>query len=56
MTIVKRIVRKRVENIKEIRAYIKLRTKLGQCVVQMFIELGDVYESDKVSKETVRRW
>lgn len=49
------MVRKRVEHIKEIEAYIKFRTKLGQSVVQMFNELGDVYESDKVSNGTLRR-
>lgn len=56
MTTVVRMVGKRVENVEEIRAYIKVRTKLGHSVKQIFTELGEVYGSDKVSYETVRRW
>ncbi|XP_062593106.1 histone-lysine N-methyltransferase SETMAR-like [Saccostrea cucullata] len=50
------MVGKRVENIEEIRAYIKVRTTLNNSVKQIFTELGEVYGSDKVSYETVRRW
>lgn len=49
------MVRKRVENIKEVRAYIKVSIKLGHSVKQIFTELKDFYGSDKVSFETVRR-
>ncbi|XP_062582211.1 histone-lysine N-methyltransferase SETMAR-like [Saccostrea cucullata] len=45
-----------VGNIEEIRAYIKVRTKLCNSVKQIFTELGEVYGSDKVSYETVHRW
>ena len=54
MTTVVKMVEKRVENIEEIRAYIKVRTKLCHSVIQIFTELGEVYWSDKVSYETVR--
>ena len=50
------MVGKRVENIKEITAYIKVRTKLGYSVKQIFTDLGEVYGSDKVCYETVCKW
>ena len=50
------MVGKRVENIEEIRANIKVRTKLGHSVKQIFTDLGEVYGSNKVSYGTVRRW
>lgn len=43
---------KRVENIEEIEAYIKVRTNLVQSVRQIFTEMGEVYGYDKVSYET----
>ena len=39
MTTVVKMVGKRVENIEEIRAYIKVRTKLGHSAMQIFFEL-----------------
>ena len=39
MTTVVKMVGKRVENIEEIRAYIKVRTKLGHSVKQIFMGL-----------------
>ena len=56
MTTFAKMIGKRVENIEEIRAYIKVRTKLGHSVKQIFTELGEVYGSDKVCYESVRRW
>ena len=50
------MVGKRVENIEEIRAYIKVCWKLNHSVKQTFTELGEVYGSDKVSFEAVCRW
>ena len=41
------MVGKRVENIEEIRAYIKVHTKLVHSVMQIFTELGEVYGSDR---------
>jgi hypothetical protein len=46
---------KRVENIDEIIADIKVRTKLGHLVMQIFTELGKVDGSDDVSYETICR-
>lgn len=48
------IIVKMVENIEEIRDYIKVSTKLGHSAMQIFTELGKVYGSVKVSFETVR--
>lgn len=56
MTVVK-MVGKQVENISEIRAWIKVCTKIGHFVRQIFTEMGEVYGSDKVNVyETVRSW
>jgi hypothetical protein len=43
-----KVVGKWAENIEEIRAYIKVYTKLGHLVMRIFTELGEVYGSDKV--------
>lgn len=54
MTVVK-MVGKQVENISEIRAQIKVCTKIGHFVRQIFTEMGEVNGSDKVNVyETVR--
>ena len=50
------MVGKRIENIKEIKAYRKVCTEVGHSVKQIFTELGEVYGSHKVSYETVCRW
>ena len=47
---------KRVENIEEIRAYMKVLTKLGHSAKQIFTALGEVYGSHNVLYETFRRW
>ena len=47
---------KRVENIKEIRAYIKVHTKLGHLVKQIFTDLGKVYGSHNISYKSFHRW
>ena len=49
------MVRKSVENIEEIRAYIKVRTKLDHSVKQIFPELGEPFGSHNEFYETVRR-
>ena len=54
MTTVVKMVGKHVENMKDIRAYIKFRTKLGHSA-----DLYLIWESNgshKTSYETVRRW
>ena len=56
LTIVIKLVGKCAENIKEIRADIKVRTKLGHSVKQIFTESGEVYGSYNISYETVRKW
>lgn len=57
MTIVVKLVGKRVEYIEEIRADIKVCTKLGDSsVMQIFTEFREVHASDKVSYEIVCRW
>ena len=56
MTTVVKMVGKGVENIEEIRVYIKVRKKLGYSVKQISTELGDVYGSQNVSYVTVHRW
>ena len=43
-----------IVNIEEIRAYMKVRTKLGH-LEQIFTEFCGVYMSHKVSFETARR-
>ena len=43
MTNVVKMVGKRVENIKEFKADIIVRTKLGHLVKQIFTEVGEVY-------------
>ena len=48
MSTVVKMVGKLIENIEEIRAYIKVRTKLGHSVKQIFTELEEVYGSDKI--------
>ena len=47
---------KRIENIEDVRSYIKFCTKLDHSVKQIFIELGEVYGSHNVSYETVHSW
>ena len=47
------MVGKHVENIEEIRAYIKVCTKLSHSVKQIFAEFGEVYGSHEVCYETV---
>ena len=42
------MVGKRVENIEQIRAYIKVRANLLHSVKKIFTELAEVYGSDKV--------
>ena len=51
-----KMVGKRVENIEEMIANIKVHTKLGHSVKQLFTELREAYGSHKISNETVRRW
>ena len=46
-----KMVGKCVENIEEIRAYLKFQTKLGHLVKQIFTEFGKVYGS-----KTVLEW
>lgn len=55
MTTVVKMIEKQVENIEETRGCIKILTKLGHLVMQIFTELGEVFESNKVSYETVCR-
>lgn len=50
------MVGKRVKYIEEFRAYTKVCTKLGHSVMLIFTKMGEVYGSDKVSYEIVRRW
>lgn len=45
---------KMVENIEEIGAYVKVRTKLSHSVVYIFTELGNGSDKVLVSFETVR--
>jgi hypothetical protein len=40
----------------EIRAYIKIRSKLGCSLKQLMTELSTAYGPSCVSYETVRRW
>lgn len=44
-----------VESIKKISIYLKVSTKIGHSVVQIFTKLGDVYGSDKISYERVKK-
>lgn len=55
MTTVVELVCKRVSNTEETRAFIKICTKLGLVVMQIFTKSGEVYRSDKVSNKSVHR-
>lgn len=50
------LVRKRVKYIEVIRASIKVCTKLGNSVMLIFTDFGNVYGSNNVSYETNLRW
>lgn len=47
-----KIIWKQGWNIEEIRAYIKVGTKLSHSLMQIFSELWEVYVSDKMYYET----
>ena len=50
------MVRKRIENVSEIRGYIKARCKLGLTVKEIHSEIGSIYGDNKMSFATVYRW
>ena len=50
------MVGKRVESIEEIRAYMKVHTKLSHSIRQIFTEFGEVCGSHNISYETDCRW
>ena len=50
------MVRKRIENVAEIRAYIKGRCKLGLSVKTIHDEISDIYGNNQMSFSTVYRW
>ena len=50
------MVRKSVAKKEEIRAYIKVSSKIGCSLKQMFAEVSVVYASTNVSYDMVCRW
>ena len=50
------MVGKQITNVEEIRTFVKVRSKLGCSLKELFAEITRVYGSSKVSYETVRRW
>ena len=50
------MVRKRIENVSEIKGYIKARCKLGLTVEEIHSEIRSIYGDNKMSFAKVYRW